>query len=139
MKVLKFALCFGLVALGAAWAQIISPVDFSMDTSFAVGNTNLPAGKYEIIPTDELSVLELRGVKGTPSVFFDVEPLESLTPFKKTELVFNRYGDKLVLKSIMVEGETTGATSITGTLEKRHRKAFGAPTKVTRPATKRKK
>ena len=139
MRTLTITLCLGLLALGVASAQIISPVDFSMDTSFTVGNTTLPAGTYEIVPTDNEGILEVRGAKGVPSVFFEVEPLESLAPFTKTEITFNRYGRNLVLKSIMVEGETSGATSIAQHVERQHRKASGKPTKVTRPATKKKK
>jgi hypothetical protein len=138
MRTKFFAVCFALLAAAVASSQIISPVTFKMDTPFVVGNTTLPAGSYEIVPTDEEGVLELRGASGSPGVLFDTVSIENVTPFKQTEILFHRYGNNLVLKSVMVAGETTGATSVTSHLERRHAKAFGKPTKVSRPAMKKK-
>ncbi len=138
MKFPLLVVCFGLLAVGLASAQIVPPVTLTMDTPFVVGNTTLPAGSYEIHPTGDLDILEIRGATGSPAVMFEVVPIDSITPFKKTEVVFNKYGNNLVLKSIMIAGETTGSTSITSHVERRHAKTFGKPTKVSRPAMKKK-
>ena len=59
---------------------------------FAVGDTTLPAGKYEIKDLDDLApnVLELRSVNGRTAVVFEAESAQ--TPRdqieSKSELVF---------------------------------------------------
>ena len=126
-----------LLSLGVASAQIVNPVIFTMDTEFAVGNTTMPAGTYEIRPTDDPLVLEITGEKGKPGALFDVEPIDSVAPFKQTELVFNKYGNNMVLKEVTVAGGTTGINILTSHLERRHRKAFGKPTRVRHPAKKK--
>ena len=130
---------FALLTAGLASAQIISPVEFTMDSAFEVANTTLPAGTYEILPTDDQDILQIQGQKGTPSALFDVTELDSVTPFKQTDLVFNKYGNNLVLKSIKVEGETIGATTVMSELERHHAKTYGKPTKVSHTATKKKR
>ncbi len=137
MRMLIVGSILFLFSLGVASAQIISPVTFVMDSEFVVGNTTFPPGSYEILPTDDQSVLEIRGPKGAPAAMFEVEPLVSTTPFKQTELVFNKYAEHMVLKDVMVVGETTGATTVTTNTEKRHRKEHGKPTRVRHPAKKK--
>jgi len=137
MKTLMLGSIFFLLSLGVASAQIISPVTFTIGTEFVVGNTTFPAGSYEITPTDEQGVLEIRGQKGAPAALFETEPLVTVTPFKQTELVFNKYAEHMVLKDVMVAGETTGATTVTANTEKRHRKEHGKPTRVRHPAKKK--
>ncbi len=126
-----------LLALGVASAQIVTPLTFTMDTEFVVGNTTFPAGSYEIVPTDDQSVLEIRGQKGSPAAVFEIEPLISVAPFKQTELVFNKYAEHMVLKEMMLQGETTGATTVTTNMEKRHRKDHGKPARVRHAAKKK--
>ena len=137
MKSILLLMSLALLAAGIASAQIISPVTFTMDSSFEVGNSTFPAGNYEISPTDDPSLLELRSANGSHALMFEITPLDSVTPFKQTELVFNKYGNNMVLKSIKVEDETVGATTLTSLLERRHVKTFGKPTKVSRPARKK--
>ncbi len=108
-----------------------------MNTEFVVGNTTFPAGSYDIRPTDDPNTLEIQSQKGALAAMFAIEPLESVTPFKQTELVFNKYGNHMVLKEVMVVGETTGATTVTSMTEKRHRKEHGKPTRVRHPAKKK--
>jgi hypothetical protein len=137
MKMFLFASTLLLLSLGVASAQIDNPMVFTMDTAFVAGNTTFPAGTYEIRPTDDQSVVEIQNEKGSPEALFEVEPLVSVAPFKQTELVFNKYGNNLVLKEAMIAGETSGITTVTSHLEKRHRKAFGKPTRVRHPAKKK--
>ena len=135
MRTLTLCTVFFLLSLGVASAHIATRVTFTMDSEFVVGNTTFPAGAYEMLPTDDPSVLEVRGTaKGAPAAMFEVEPLVSVTPFKQTELVFNKYAEHMVLKDVMVAGTTIGDITVTANTEKRHRKDHGAPTKVRRPA-----
>jgi hypothetical protein len=134
MKSVLTLMSLMLLATGIASAQLVSAVTFTMDTAFEVGNTTLPSGEYEIAPTDDPSLVELQAVKGPEAVMFEVTELESGVPFNQTEVVFNKYGNNLVLKSIKLEGEDIGATTVTSHLERRHAKSFGKPTKVSRPA-----
>jgi hypothetical protein len=137
MRMWMFASILFLLSLGVASAQIAYPVVFTMDTAFVAGNTTFPAGSYEIRPTDDQSIVEIQSEKGAPEALFEVEPLVSVTPFKQTEVVFNKYGDNLVLKEVAIAGQTTGVTTVTTHLEKRHRKAFGKPTRVRHPAKRK--
>jgi hypothetical protein len=135
MRTLTLGTVLFLLSLGVASAHITTRVTFTMDSEFVVGNTTFPAGAYEVSPTDDPSVLEVRGAaKGAPAAMFEVEPLVSVTPFKQTELVFNKYAEHMVLKDVMVAGTTIGDTTVTAHTEKRHRKEHGTPTKVRRPA-----
>ncbi len=137
MKMILMASALLLLTIGAASAQLISPVVFTMETEFTVGNTTFPAGSYEILPTDDLSVVEIRGQRGSPNALIEVEPLVSVTPYRQTELVFNKYGNNMVLKEVMVAGESQGVSTVTTHLEKRHRRASGKPTRVRHPAKKK--
>ena len=137
MKILMLVSSLILLSLGVASAQIVYPVVFTMDTAFVAGNTTFPAGSYEIRPTEDPSIVEIQSEKGAPQALFEVEPLVSVTPFKQTEIVFNKYGNNLVLKEVTVAGETAGVTTVTSHLEKQHRKAFGKPTRVRHPARKK--
>ncbi len=127
-----------LLSLGVAPAQIVSPVVFTAEFQFVAGNTTFPAGNYEIRPTDDPGVVEIQNEKGTPEALVEVEPLDTVAPFKQTEITFNKYGNNMVLKEVTVAGETIGVTTVTSQLEKRHRKAFGRkPTRVRHPAKKK--
>ena len=137
MRTLILGSILFLLSLGVTSAQILSPVTFTMDAEFVAGNTTFPAGSYEILPTDDQSVLEIRGQKGAPAALFEIEPLRSVTPFKQTELVFNKYAEHMVLKEVMVAGETEGASTVTTNAEKRHRKEHGKPIRVRHPAKKK--
>ena len=136
-KILIFASVLLLLPVCVASAQIASPVRFSMNTSFAAGNATFPAGSYEIRPTDDQGVFEIRSEDGRHGALVEVEPLDTDTPFKQTELVFNKYGNNMVLKEVTVAGGTTGINILTSHLERRHRKAFGKPTRVRHPAKKK--
>lgn len=125
--------CALLLAANAS-AQVTSPVTFTMDNPFIVDNTTLPAGSYQILPTDDLGFLELRNDKGARALFFEVVEVDSDTPFKQTEVLFNKYGNNLVLKSIRVQGQLIGDTTVISHAESSYSKNSGKPTKVTRPA-----
>jgi hypothetical protein len=113
---LCLALCLFTVAGGTvANAQIGSDsrLEANVPFEFIVGKTTLPAGKYEIKGTDDKTpgVLEIISVNGRKTVLFETEAAnlrdeESVT---KTELVFNKIGDKYFLSQVWVEGDSSGS------------------------------
>ena len=100
-----------LAGVQNASAQIAYPVEFTTSFPFTVGAATVPAGSYTIRPDDDNpEMLLLTGSRA--SVFFQTESKDARQTPSKTEVVFNRYGDKYVLKDIWVEGETSGAESM---------------------------
>jgi hypothetical protein len=94
-----------------ASAQIIDPVEFTTSFPFTVGNTTVPAGSYTIRPDDDNpQICELIGTN--ESVLFLVEPADARVMPPKSEVVFSRYDNRYVLKSIWLEGSTSGAETM---------------------------
>ena len=122
----SIALVVGVLAFAGARnasAQIIDNVDFTTSFAFTVGNATMPAGSYTIKPDDDNpQVLILQGKN--VAAMFQVDPAARQTP-SKTEVVFSRYGDTYVLKSIWIEGSDTGAETIPAEGERHAVKAGG--------------
>ncbi len=135
MRSLLYVALSGLLLLGSAFAQIFSSVEFATTTPFTVGNATVPPGKYIIRLTDDPSMLEIANLAGTISVLIEVETLDASSPAKRTLVTFNKYGERLVLKSVVVEGQETGALSSTEMAERRHMRSYGRPTRVEIPGT----
>jgi hypothetical protein len=96
-----------LTGVQNASAQIDTSVEFTTSFPFTVGNTNVPAGSYSIRQDDDNpKILELTG--GRTAVLFEAENPQARQTPSKTEVVFNRYGDRYVLKSVWVEGSDIG-------------------------------
>ena len=123
---LCLTLCL-LVAGGGvvANAQVDSVPQIEANISFAfrVGDTKLPAGKYEIRSLDDNSpnVLELQSADGRTAVVFDTENAETRGDqiANKTQLVFNKVGDQYFLSQIWVVGSATGNELPKSRMEKR--------------------
>jgi hypothetical protein len=100
-----------LAGVQNASAQIPYPVEFTTSFAFTVGAATVPAGSYTIRPDDDNpEMLLLSGAR--TSVFFQTDNKDARETPSKTEVVFNRYGDKYVLKDIWVEGEISGAETM---------------------------
>jgi hypothetical protein len=83
----------------------------------------VPAGRYTIKPIDQgEEVLDLQG--GGVAALFDTERTSSRA--SKTAVVFNRDGDKYVLKTAWVEGSDVGYATRT-TLGERHALSHASP------------
>ncbi len=135
MRSLFKGVLLGLLFLGTAPAQIFSSVEFVTTTPFTAGNATVPAGKYVIRLTDDPSMLEISNLGGTISVLIEVEPMDAHSAVKRTVVTFNKYGERLVLKSVVVEGQESGVLSSTEMAERRHMRSYGKPTKVEMPGT----
>src|SRR5258705_6441945 len=109
---LLLMLCLSAVGGGVvANAQVnsVSAIQANIPFAFSVGDTALPAGKYEIRTPDDMlpSVLELRSANGHTSVVFQTEDAQTRgedQAANKTELVFDKVGDQYFLYQIWVEG-----------------------------------
>ena len=92
--------------------------------SYTVGNATVPAGSYTIRPDDDNpQVFELMGKNA--SALFQVQTADAREVLSKTEVVFSRYGNTYVLKSIWVEGSTSGVETVSGEGERHAAKTTG--------------
>ena len=98
-----------------AHAQIDTDSRIEADVPFAfvVGNKTLPAGKYEIKGLDDNTpgVLQIRSANGRKAIVFETDAAQTKDgdPAIKTELVFDKIGDKYFLSQVWVEGNGSGS------------------------------
>jgi hypothetical protein len=95
----------------SAHAQIIGRVEAQVPFQFHVGNTTLPAGTYVIHRLDDNdgTVMQISRKDGTMSALFDVESTQANSTPEKTELIFNKYGDRYFLSEMFDEGNPDGS------------------------------
>lgn len=114
-----------VTGLGAATAYAQMPSNITLEASiphaFVVGNTTLPAGKYTIAVADydDPSVLEIRSADGRTSAVFETDSARADQAPNKSELVFDKVGDRNFLSQIFFEGEKSGSQVPTSRMEKR--------------------
>jgi hypothetical protein len=123
---LFLALCLLTIGGGVvANAQVdsVPQIEANIPFNFVVGDTKLPAGKYQIKTVDDNSnnVLEIRSDNSRTSVMFDTEDAETRGDQieSKTELVFDKVGDQYFLHQIWVAGSSTGNELIKSRMEKK--------------------
>lgn len=141
---LCLALCLLTVGGGiVANAQIDTTTTIEADVPFAfmVGNTTLPAGKYEIKGLDDLTpgALVLSAVKRGKRVVFDTNNTES-NPERlhgKSELVFNKIGGKYFLAQVWAEDSASGSQLVKSKMEKRLEDGGGQPERHSIAAVRR--
>jgi hypothetical protein len=99
-----------LLVWGAAQtanAQIVGELEFTTTFPFTVGNATLPAGTYTLRPDDlDPRMLEISGAH--VGLFFLTDFTDSAATSKRTEVVFNRYGDQYVLKNVFLADSEVG-------------------------------
>jgi len=108
-----------------AHAQIIGNLEVNIPFQFHAGNTKLPAGKYIIhmLDNSDLQVMEITSADGSVSALFDVEAAEASSTPAKTELIFNKYGNRYFLAKLFDESNADGSAVIESRYEKRIDKA----------------
>ena len=123
---LLLALCLLVVGGGVvANAQIdsVPQLEINVPFAFAVGDTRLPAGKYEIRTPEDNSpnVLEIRSVDKRMAVFFDTEAAVTRGDQieNKNEIIFDKFGDQYFLRQIWVSGSSSGSELPRSRMEKR--------------------
>ena len=134
-RVIMFTAAATLAGVSLANAQVVDPVEFTTAFPFSVGNTKLPAGRYEIRrDEDDPSLYRIEGRDNKVGTFFAVEPASLPKPPAKTEILFKRYGQGYVLKSVWEEGDTDGFQTAVAEAERHHVKAGGAVSEERVPA-----
>jgi hypothetical protein len=115
--------------LGAVEAKAQIEMHLKMSSPFIAGETMFPAGSYTIIQQEgEPELLEISSADHAHSALLTSEIITSETPRAKSEIIFNRYGNSLVMKQLWVAGSSDGFLVFTGRAEKRAARA-GKPTK----------
>jgi hypothetical protein len=106
-------------------AQVSSTQTFKTTFAFTAGNTTFPAGSYEVRPVEgETGVVQvLASPGGVPSVFVEVIGAKGKEKPSKSDIVFDKYGDKYQLKTIWDSSSGTGVTIIGTYAEKMHAKS----------------
>jgi hypothetical protein len=106
-KFLAVLTFFSTIALSAVMAQAEpNPPGVSADIPFAfiVGNTQLPAGNYTIVPNEDVEpTLDMRNPQKDVNVLLLAETEHSVMNPGKSELVFDRIGGKDFLREIRME------------------------------------
>ncbi len=125
-----------LMGLGMASAQIVTPMTFTIHSPFYVGNALLPAGSYDVLPTTQTGLLVFRSAEEHASAFALVGEKGNRTLPKSSEVRFEKYGDVLVLRAVVAEGQWDAAVTSESRVEKRAREANGPAADVVVPANK---
>jgi hypothetical protein len=116
-------LTVGGVVVANAQVDTVPQIEVDVPFDFVVGDTRLPAGKYEIKTIDDIAnnVLEIRSIKGHTSVVFDTSDTETRGDRieNKTELVFEKVQGQYFLNQIWVAGSSTGNQLAISRTEKR--------------------
>jgi hypothetical protein len=104
-----------------AHAQIVGDLNVNVPFQFHAGNTKLPAGKYRIHVLDDsdLTVMEITSADGSTSALFQVQESDVNSAPAKSELIFNRYGNRYFLSKLFDEGNPSGSKVVESRYEKR--------------------
>jgi hypothetical protein len=119
-------LIFGLTAhTTKAQAQIIGDLEVNIPFQFHVGSSKLPAGKYIIHMLDgsDLKVMEISSADGSTSALFNVQSAETNSASARSELIFNKYGNRYFLAELFDEDNPDGSRVVESRYEKRIDKA----------------
>jgi hypothetical protein len=119
---LLIALVFALTIYPSkAHAQIIGDLQVNIPFQFHVGNTKLPAGQYVIHMLDgsDLRVMEISSADGSTSALFEVQDAEANSTPAKSELIFNKYGNRYFLSKLFDEGNPSGSQVLMSRYEKK--------------------
>jgi hypothetical protein len=104
-----------------AHAQIIGDLEVNIPFQFHAGNAKLPAGKYVIRMLDDsnLTIMEISSADGSTSALFEVQETEANSTPAKSELIFNKYGNRYFLAKLFDEGNPSGSQVLMSRYEKR--------------------
>ena len=93
-------------------AQIIGDLEAKIPFQFHAGNTKFPAGEYRIhvLDNSDLTMMEISSLDDSVSALFQVRDAETKSDPTKTELIFNKYGNRYFLAKVFDEGNPYGST-----------------------------
>src|SRR4029077_20056316 len=103
-----------------AHAQIIGEHRVDIPFQFYAGNAKLPAGEYvlRMLDNSNLRIMEIRAADGSTSALFGVEDAQVNSAPAKSELIFNKYGNRYFLAEMFDEGNPDGSRVPESSLEK---------------------
>src|ERR1700722_4045448 len=101
-------------------AQIVGDLEVNIPFQFHAGNAKLTTGKYRIHVLDDagLTVMEISSVDDSTSALFQVESAEANSTPAKSELIFNKYGNRYFLAKLFDEGDPNGSRVVESRYEK---------------------
>jgi hypothetical protein len=104
-----------------AHAQLVGSMEADIPFQFHAGDTKLPAGKYVIRMLDDsdLTIMEISKPDGSVAALFQVHSAEANSTPRKSELIFNKYGNRYFLNKLFDEGEPSGSQVVESNYEKR--------------------
>ena len=125
LSLLIAVLFASMVYPGKASAQIIGNLEVNIPFQFHAGNAKLPAGKYVIhmLDNSDLTIMEISSLDGSTSALFQVQDAEANSTPAKSELIFNKYGNRYFLAKLFDESNADGSAVIESRYEKRIDKA----------------
>lgn len=109
-KVLVLSSLFVVMAGLIVYAEVEPRVIANIPFAFIVGKKTLPAGDYTIDRPDsnDPNVLLIRNANNHVALFTNAESVQSRQMPNRSELVFNRIGDKYFLSKVWVSGDDIG-------------------------------
>jgi hypothetical protein len=104
-----------------AQAQIVGNLEADIPFQFHVGNVKLPPGKYiiRVVDNSDLTVMEISSADGSSSALFDVQAAEATSAPAKSELIFNKYGNRYFLARLFDQSNPSGSAVVKSGYEKR--------------------
>jgi hypothetical protein len=104
-----------------AQAQIVGNLEADIPFQFHVGNVKLPPGKYiiRVVDNSDLTVMEISSADGSSSALFDVQAAEANSAPAKSELIFNKYGNRYFLATLFDQSNPSGSAVVKSGYEKR--------------------
>jgi hypothetical protein len=103
-----------------AHAQITGDLEVNIPFQFHAGNAKLPPGKYVIHMLDnDFTVMEISSTDGSTSALFQVKDAETNSEPAKSELIFNKYGNRYFLAKLFDEGNPSGSRVTESSYEKK--------------------
>jgi hypothetical protein len=120
------------VALGmstiSAHGQIIGQLEANIPFTFHAGGAKLPPGKYviHVLDNTDLRFMEIESADGRTAALFEVREAQASTEPKKSELVFNHYGNRYFLSKLFDDGDKVGSAVVESGYAKKYASG-GAP------------
>jgi hypothetical protein len=104
-----------------AHAQIIGNLEVNIPFQFHAGNAKLPPGKYivHMLDNSDLTIMEISSLDGSISALFQVQDAEANSTPGKSELIFNKYGNRYFLAKVFDEGNANGSEVSKSSYEKK--------------------
>ena len=106
------ALAFALaISPAKAHAQIVGNIEVNVPFPFHAGNAKLPPGKYivHMLNDSDLKIMEISSADGSTAALFEVRDAEANSAPAKSELIFNKFGNRYFLSRVFAEDNPNGS------------------------------